>query len=315
MKTKRNVSIGKSLLQYGVYIAFVIIVLVLGMMSKNFFTISNLLNVLRQVSFNGILALGMTFVIITGGIDLSVGSTVAMAGLIALSLSIEEKHIPLVVALAAGLGVGLLIGFINGVLIAKAKLAPFIVTLSTMTIVRGLALVYCNGRPITRPSDGYSFIGQGYLFGISIPIYVYVVLIIICVILLHFNIFGRHVLAVGGNEDAARASGLKTDRIKIEVYMLSGLFSAVVGIVLSSRANAASPISGEGYELNAIAASVIGGVSMTGGIGAIYGTVIGAMIIGVLSNGLDLLNVSSYYQQIIKGLIILVAVLMDKKSK
>ena len=140
-------------------------------------------------------------------------------------------------------------------------------------------------------------------------------LIIICVILLHFNIFGRHVLAVGGNEDAARASGLKTDRIKIEVYMLSGLFSAVVGIVLSSRANAASPISGEGYELNAIAASVIGGVSMTGGIGAIYGTVIGAMIIGVLSNGLDLLNVSSYYQQIIKGLIILVAVLMDKKSK
>jgi ribose/xylose/arabinose/galactoside ABC-type transport system permease subunit len=303
-------------LRYGIYIAFIIIFAILGILSDKFLTLANMMNVIRQVSFNGILALGMTFVIITGGIDLSVGSTLAMSGLVALSFSVQDQNpLPLWLAISIGLLVAVLIGAINGVLVAKFKLAPFIATLSTMTIVRGAALVYSSGRPITNPTDAYSVIGQGYLLGVSIPIIIFMVLIVICILLLHFSRFGRHVLAVGGNELASNASGLSVDRIKIAVYSFSGLLSGIVGITLSSRANAASPISGQGYELDAIAASVIGGVSMSGGVGTVLGTIIGALIIGAISNGLDLLNVSSYYQQIIKGLIILIAVLMDRKGK
>jgi ribose/xylose/arabinose/galactoside ABC-type transport system permease subunit len=302
--------------RYGIYFAFVIIFAILGITSDKFLSLANMMNVIRQVSFNGILALGMTFVIITGGIDLSVGSTLAISGLVTLSVSVKNNNpLPIFLAVLIGLLVAILIGTINGVLVAKFKLAPFIATLSTMTIVRGAALVYCDGRPITNPTEAYATIGQGYLLGVSIPIIIFIVLIIICVLLLHFSRFGRHVLAVGGNEQAAKASGISTDRIKIVVYLLSGLLSGIVGITLSSRANAASPISGEGYELDAIAAAVIGGVSMSGGVGSILGTIIGALIIGAISNGLDLLNVSSYYQQIIKGLIILIAVLMDRKGK
>jgi ribose/xylose/arabinose/galactoside ABC-type transport system permease subunit len=274
------------------------------------------MNVMRQVSFNGILALGMTFVIITGGIDLSVGSTLAFAGLVSMSFSVQGNNpLPLIVAVLIGLVVAAIIGFMNGVLISKFKLAPFIVTLSTMTIIRGLCLVYSNGRPVINPTDEFSVIGQGYIGNISIPVVIFIILIAISILLLHFSRFGRHVLAVGGNEVAAKASGLNVNKIKILVYTLSGFFAGIVGITLAARSNAASPITGVGYELDAIAASVIGGASMVGGTGTILGTVIGAFIIGVISNGLDLLNVSSYYQQIIKGVIILVAVMMDSKGK
>jgi ribose/xylose/arabinose/galactoside ABC-type transport system permease subunit len=302
--------------RYGIYIAFIVIFIILGVLSDNFLSFNNIMNVIRQVSFNGILALGMTFVIITGGIDLTVGSTLALAGLVATSFSVADNNPkPLIVALLIGLGVATIIGLINGVLVAKFKVAPFIATLATMTIVRGTCLVYCDGRPIINPTKEFSVIGQGYIGKISIPVIIFIVLIVLCIYLLHFSRFGRHVIAVGGNEIAAKASGLNIGKIKILVYTLSGLLAGIVGITLASRANAASPISGEGYELNAIAASVIGGVSMSGGVGTIIGTVVGAMIIGVISNGLDLLNVSSYYQQIIKGIIILVAVLMDRKGK
>jgi len=316
LKKKGSNNIKQIMSKFGIYIAFVVIIFILGVFAENFFTIDNIMNLVRQISFNGILALGMTFVIITGGIDLSVGSTLAFAGLVATSLSVADKNPqPLIIALVIGMSVGLLIGLINGIVIAKFKIQPFIMTLAMMTIIRGLCLVYCDGRPIINPTESYSVIGQGQLGIVGIPIIIFIVITAICVYLLHFSKFGRHVLAVGGNESAARASGLSVEKIKILVYGFSGLLAAIVGITLSSRANAASPIAGEGYELNAIAAAVIGGVSMSGGVGTIASTIVGSFIIGAIGNGLDLLNVSSYYQQIIYGLIIFAAVLIDRKTK
>jgi ribose/xylose/arabinose/galactoside ABC-type transport system permease subunit len=313
---KRNNKLKIAFSKFGIYFAFLGIFIIIGILSQRFLSFDNIMNVMRQVSFNGILALGMTFVIITGGIDLSVGSTLAFAGLVSMSFSVQGNNpLPLIVAVLIGLVVAAIIGFMNGVLISKFKLAPFIVTLSTMTIIRGLCLVYSNGRPVINPTDEFSVIGQGYIGNISIPVVIFIILIAISILLLHFSRFGRHVLAVGGNEVAAKASGLNVNKIKILVYTLSGFFAGIVGITLAARSNAASPITGVGYELDAIAASVIGGASMVGGTGTILGTVIGAFIIGVISNGLDLLNVSSYYQQIIKGVIILVAVMMDSKGK
>jgi ribose/xylose/arabinose/galactoside ABC-type transport system permease subunit len=315
-KLTDNGNIKTAFSKYGIYIAFFVIFIILSVLSNNFLSFNNILNVLRQVSFNGILALGMTFVIITGGIDLSVGSTLAFAGLVSMNFSVQDQNpLPLILAVLIGMAMGAIIGFANGIFVSKFKLAPFIATLSTMTIVRGMCLVFSNGRPIINPTEEFSMIGQGYIGSISIPVIIFIVLIVVCVLLLHYSRYGRHVLAIGGNEVAAKASGLNVAKIKISVYTLSGLFAGIVGITIASRSNAASPITGEGYELDAIAACVIGGVSMSGGVGTILGTVIGALIIGIISNGLDLLNVSSYYQQIIKGLIILVAVLLDRKGK
>ena len=315
-RTEKMIGRGNLFSKYGIYIALVAIFIVLGIMTPSFLTFDNVMNVFRQVSFNGILALGMTFVIITGGIDLSVGSILAMASLVAMSFSVQDNNpLPIGLAVAFGLAVATLIGVANGILVAKCKLAPFIATLSTMTIVRGACLVYSDGRPVINPTEEYSIIGQGYIGPVGIPVVIFIVLIAACVILLHFSKYGRHVMAVGGNEIAAKASGLNVGKIKISVYALSGLLAGIVGITISSRSNAASPISGEGYELDAIAAAVIGGVSMVGGVGTISGTIVGAFIIGIITNGLDILNVSSYYQQIIKGIIILVAVLIDRKGK
>jgi ribose/xylose/arabinose/galactoside ABC-type transport system permease subunit len=302
--------------KYGIFIAFLVLVLIISMLTDRFFTVNNLLNVIRQVSFNGILAIGLTFVIITGGIDLSVGSVVAISAVVSASFAVDGKaSVPMLVAIIIGLLVGILCGFINGFLITKGKLAPFIVTMGMMTIARGASLVYTSGRPITSLTESYQQIGSGYLFGIPVPIYIFLLVVVISYFLLNFTTFGRHVYAVGGNEKAAKASGLNTYRIKTMVYIISGILAALVGMVLSARVNSASPIWGEGYELDAIAAAVIGGTSLSGGIGNILGTVVGALIIGIISNGLDIMNVSPYFQQIIKGLIIVVAVLIDRKGK
>jgi len=223
--------------------------------------------------------------------------------------------IPLFPAILMGLLVSAACGLASGLLITKRRLEPFIVTMGMMTIVRGIAMVYVNGRPITNFTEEFKVVGGGYVGPIPIPIIIFAVVIVISILLLNFLTFGRHVKSVGGNEAAAKAAGLSVDGIKIKVYVLSAVLSGLAGIALASRVNAAQSIFGEGYELDAIAAAVIGGTSMSGGVGTIWGTIIGTLIIGIITNGLDLLNVSAYYQMIAKGVIILVAVLLDRKQK
>jgi ribose/xylose/arabinose/galactoside ABC-type transport system permease subunit len=304
------------LTKYGIILALLVICTILSILTDRFLTVNNLLNVIRQVSFNGILAVGMTFVIIAGGIDLSVGSVLALSGAITASFVVDGKQIfPLIIALLIGLAAAALCGSVNGFLVTKGKLAPFIATMGIMTIVRGSTLVYTNGRPITSLTKTFRLIGGGYLFGIPVPVIIFLVIVIIAYIILNHTKFGRYVYAVGGNEMSAKASGINVRKIKFLVFVISGTLAGWVGIVLSSRINSASPIWGIGYELDAIAAAVIGGTSLSGGIGNIWGTVVGALIIGIISNGLDIMNVSPYYQQIIKGIIIVIAVLLDRKDK
>jgi ribose/xylose/arabinose/galactoside ABC-type transport system permease subunit len=304
----------KVLGKYGIYFAFALLVIVMGIISPPFFNPSNIINILRQTSVNGIIAVGMTMVIITGGIDLSVGSLLALSAVIATSFA-HPGQWPVVVPVSLGLFVGLAGGTLNGLLIAKKRIAPFIVTLGMMTAARGLALVYTNGRPVINLSDSYNRIGGGYWAGVPVPVWIFIAVLLIGAFVLHYTRFGRYVFAVGGNELAARVSGINTNRIKISVYALTGALAGLAGVVLSSRVMSGSASTGQGYELDAIAAVVIGGTSLSGGVGTIAGTITGALIIGVMNNGLDLMNVSSYWQQIVKGLIIVLAVMLDKKKK
>jgi inositol transport system permease protein len=273
-------------------------------------TVSNLTIVVNQVSINALLAFGVTFVIITGGIDLSLGSMVAVTGVVAALFAHPDAY-PLIVPLVMALGAGLMIGGFNGLVITKSKVPPFIVTLGTMTIGRGLALILSKGKPVSNLSDTFNFIGGGQVFGIPFPIIILIVVFILCSLLLHKTIWGRYMYAVGGNEQAARASGLPVEKIKMMVYILSGVLAGLAGIVLTSRITTGQPNAGQGFELDAIAAAIIGGTSTSGGSGTMTGTLIGALLIGVISNGLDLLNVTSYYQQVVMGIIIIGAVVLD----
>jgi ribose/xylose/arabinose/galactoside ABC-type transport system permease subunit len=221
---------------------------------------------------------------------------------------------PVIVPVLFGLLTGAFCGFVNGFIIARRKIAPFIVTLGMMTIARGAALVYTDGRPVIGLSDQYNTIGGSYLLGIPVPVVIFIVIVASGWFLLSRTVFGRHVYATGGNKTAAELSGIITGRVIVWVYTLAGLLAGLAGIVLSSRVMSGSPSTGQGYELDAIAAVVIGGTRLTGGVGTIFGTIIGALIIGVMNNGLDLLNVSSYWQQILKGIIIVVAVVLERRS-
>ena len=299
-----------ALRQYGIFLAFLLISCFLSYASSQFLTVSNWTIIITQVSINALLAFGVTFVIITGGIDLSVGSIVAVAGVVAALLA-SQPDLPLFVSIFGGLLAGLVFGLLNGFIITKSKIAPFIVTLGIMTIGRGLALILSKGRPISNLSDSFNFIGGGNIFGIPFPIIVLVIVFIISYLLLKNTVFGRYVYAIGGNEQAAWASGINVNKIKMAVYALCGTLAGLAGILLTSRITTGQPNAGAGFELDAIAAAIIGGTSTTGGIGTISGTLIGALLIGVINNGLDLLNVSSYYQQVIMGAIIIGAVLLD----
>lgn len=298
-------------------IGLVVFSLIVSLINERFLTSGNILNVLRQTSINSIIAAGMSFVIITGGIDLSVGSTLALSGAVAATLF--AMGINPVFALLGALAVGAGIGFINGIAIAKGKLQPFIVTLATMTIFRGATMVFTDGKPISagfeKNSEVLAYIGNGYLFGVPFPIILMIVVFAIGFFILTQTTFGRYVYALGGNEDATKLSGVNTDRVKILVYTISGFLAAVAGIIITARLSSAQPTAGSGYELDAIAAVVLGGTSLAGGVGSILGTVTGALIIGVLNNALNLMNVSSYYQLLAKGVVILIAVLIDRKSK
>ncbi|MCC6286848.1 MAG: ribose ABC transporter permease [Chitinophagaceae bacterium] len=299
--------------KYGILIALLVICIVLSIATPYFFTVQNLVIVLRQVSINGILAIGVTFVIIAGGIDLSLGSVIALTGVIAAGFAHPNTY-PVMMPVLVGLSAGVLIGTINGLTITIGKVAPFIVTLGMMTIARGLALVLSNGRPVTNLSPSFNFIGGGDVLHIPVPILLFALVILISSVILKYTRIGRYIYAVGGNENAAKASGIRVNRVKLFAYIMCSGLAALAGIVLASRITTGQPNAGIAYELDAIAAVVIGGTSLLGGRGSIAGTVIGVLIIGVINNGLDLLNVSSYYQQIIKGIIIIGAVLLDRKN-
>ena len=300
----------KTLGQYGIFVAFVVICLILSLITPQFLTVSNLTIIVTQVSINALLAFGVTFVIITGGIDLSLGSIVAVAGIATATLAHPDGY-PVLVPILAGLLAGLGIGAVNGLIITKSKVPPFIVTLGMMTIGRGLALILSKGRPVSNLSDSFNFIGSGAVLGVPFPIIILIATFAVCAMVLKKTVLGRYMYAVGGNEQAAQAAGIQVNKVKMTVYTICGGLAALAGILLTSRIATGQPNAGVGFELDAIAAAIIGGASTKGGVGTMTGTLVGALLIAVINNGLDLLNVTSYYQQVVMGLIIIGAVLLD----
>lgn len=311
LKTSSKEMLGK----LGPLLGLFLIVIVITILNPSFMTTDNILNILRQVSISALIAFGMTFVILTGGIDLSVGSTLALTGAVAATML--ASGIDPVLTILAALLLGAILGAVNGVIIAKGKVAPFIATLATMTIYRGLTLVYTDGRPVSDLGNEITFqmLGKGYFFGIPVPVCTMILAFIALYVIMHKTTFGRRVYAVGGNEAASKLSGINVDRVKIAVYSLTGMLAALSALILTSRLNSAQPTAGTSYELDAIAAVVLGGTSLTGGKGRIFGTLVGALIIGVLNNGLNLIGVSSFFRQVVKGIVILIAVLIDRKKQ
>ncbi len=326
-KSKKN--IGALVGEYGAFIALVLLVIVISIVSPEFRTASNFLNLLRQASFNGLIAFGMTCVILSDGIDLSVGSTFALSAIICAELIVGG--VPTGLAMLISLVVGTVLGVISGVLVTKGRLQPFIATLITMTAYRGLSMIITDGKPISRlvasiETEGGQFlfkaVGKGNLeFGpktnpwFSIPIPVIILLIALAVFwfVLHKTTFGRKIYATGSNAKCANLVGVNTSKTKIAVYAISGFMAALAGLIMISRLDSAQPTLGDGFELDAIAAVALGGTSMSGGRGKIIGTFAGVLIIAVLNNGLNILGVGSYYQEVIKAIVILVAVLSDRK--
>ena len=304
----------KSLIsEYFIFVIFIIIVIGLTILKPSFITPSNLVNILKQVSINGILAFGMMFVIISGGFDMSVGSTVAFSGILAAMLG--QGNNPLILALIAALLAGLGVGLINGVGVAVGELPPFIMTLGTMTAVRGLALLASNGKPVIGMSEPYKAIAAGSIAGIPMLAVFLIIVIIICSFVLAKTVYGRRVYACGGNLQAAKVAGINTTAIRISTFAIAGFLAGLCGFLMTSRVTIGQPTAAESYEMDAITACVVGGVSMTGGVGKPWGVVVGTLLITVIANGLDILGVSSHWQKIVKGLIIVLAVLIDVKGK
>ena len=308
----RGRALGRFLSRYGILISFLILFVILSFAHPNFLSTGNITNVLRQVSINGILAIGMTFVILTGGIDLSVGSTLAVAGVVAGSLVTGGDPFNPAVAFLAAIAVGGLVGTVNGTLVARFGVPAFVATLGMLSMARGATLLYSDGRPIPNLSPAFRWLGQGFIAGVPVPVIIFLAVFVVAWIVLRFTVYGRWVYAVGGNVKSARTAGIPTRSVIFSVYLLMGALAGLAGAILTARTTSALPQAGLGYELDAIAAVVIGGTSLTGGLGSVGYTLIGALIIGIISNGLDLMGVSSYYQQVIKGAIIVVAVLVDR---
>lgn len=317
-KTTATAGVGNAVKIYfkenlGIIVAFLVLCVFLSVFPKtsgSFFTRQNIFNVLRQISTNLFLACGMTMVIILGGIDLSVGSIIALSGCISAGC-VARYNLPLPIALLMGLLVGLLVGMFNGAVISKTTIPAFIVTLATMNIVKGLAYVYTGGSPVRVVTKEWQFLGAGYVGIFPTPVVILVIVLIITAIIMNKTKMGRHMYAVGGNQQAAEFSGIKVEKVKFFVHAFSGLMAGLAGIVLASRMYSGQPTAGDGAEMDAIAAVVVGGTSMAGGSGKIGGTIIGGLIIGVLNNGLNLLNVNSFWQYVVKGVVILLAVFLD----
>jgi inositol transport system permease protein len=308
--------------KYGIFLIFAVMILAASILSPAFLSGTNLINIVRQMSIVGLIALGVTGVIVSAGIDLSSGSVVGLTAVVAASLAQDPEysaafypglHLPFIVPVLAACVVGALVGLINGSLVAKARIPPFIATLGTYTAIRGVANLYTGGRPISNLTDEYNFIGQGDVFGLPVPIIILVVMATVTHILYAHTKFGKYIYAIGGNEQAARVSGINASRYKMLIYVYASFLAGLAGLVVSSRIGSGQPGLGVGYELDAIAAAVIGGTSLSaGGIGTVAGTIVGALIIGVLNNTLDLMNVSAFWQQIVKGCIIVGAVILDQ---
>ena len=317
-KTPATAGVGNAVKIYfkenlGIIVAFLVLCVFLSVFPKtsgSFFTRQNIFNVLRQISTNLFLACGMTMVIILGGIDLSVGSIIALSGCISAGC-VARYNLPLPIALLMGLLVGLLVGMFNGAVISKTTIPAFIVTLATMNIAKGLAYVYTGGSPVRVVTKEWQFLGAGYVGIFPTPVVILVIVLIITAIIMNKTKMGRHMYAVGGNQQAAEFSGIKVEKVKFFVHAFSGLMAGLAGIVLASRMYSGQPTAGDGAEMDAIAAVVVGGTSMAGGSGKIGGTIIGGLIIGVLNNGLNLLNVKSFWQYVVKGVVILLAVFLD----
>jgi inositol transport system permease protein len=320
-----RISINDLMRKYGIFLIFLGMVILASIASPAFLTKINLINIVRQISVIGLIALGVTGVIVTAGIDLSSGSVVGVSCVVAATFSQVTTGArvlypdlagnPVYVAVIAGCLVGMAAGLINGFLIAKTRIPPFIATLGMFSAARGAAMLFTAGRPISNLKDDYNFIGQGDIAGFPIPILILVVMAVVTHILYSRTKFGKYIYAIGGNEQAARVSGINVAKFKLLIYVYAGFLAALGGIVVSSRIGSGQPGLGVGYEFDAITAAVIGGASLSaGGIGSIPGTIIGALIIGVLNNILDLTNVSAYFQQIIKGAIIVGAVILDQQK-
>ena len=308
---KKTIDYKQLLKNNGILIVFLLICVVLSFLSPYFFTTNNILNIIRQTSIYGIIAVGMTFVILTGGIDLSVGSILALSGAIAAGMMKNQGSAPLVAALVAIL-VGAGIGLINGLLVTVGKIAPFVVTLGMVTIARGLTLIYTKGYPISGFSPEFRYLGGGYILGIPVPVIVFIAMVALAWFILNHTRLGRYTYAIGGNEETVKLSGINVKFYKSMVYVIVGIMSSLSALILSARLNSAEAVAGQGYELDVIAAVVIGGTSLSGGCGSIIGTLIGALLIGTINNGMNLLGISPYFQQVVKGALIIGAVILDR---
>ena len=298
--------------RFGLLLVILLVGMGLSLATDTFLSVANFTNVARQISINGILAVGVTFVLLTAGVDLSLGSVVALSGVACATFAHPGEH-TVFVPIAVGLLTGAACGLLNGVLVTRGGVAPFIVTLGMMTIARGLALIFSGGRPVADMSNEMTALA-GDIWGIPIPVLCFAgVAIAAWFFLMNFRL-GRHIYAVGGNENAARAAGVPVERVKLFAYGLCGLLTGLAGVVLAARITTGQPNAGQAYELDAIAAVVIGGTSLAGGVGTITGTLLGVLLIGVINNGLDLMGVSSYYQAVIKGVIIVGAVWLDRRQ-
>jgi ribose transport system permease protein len=302
--------IRRILRSYGILIAFLFICVVMTVLSPVFLTVTNVMNIIRQSSIYGIMAIGMTFVILTAGIDLSVGSLLAISGAIAAGAVKAGLGLELTVPIA--LAIGLACGLVNGVIITAGRITPFVVTLGMMSIARGLTLIYTQGYPISGFQGGFRFIGGGDIFAVPFPIVLFILTTVIAWLILTQTRLGRYTYAIGGNEETVKLSGINSNIYKTIVYMISGITAAISALILTSRLNSAEPVAGTGYELDVIAAVVIGGTSLMGGRGSVWGTLIGALLIGVINNGMNLLGISAYFQLVVKGVIIIGAVLLDR---
>lgn len=318
---KKNISLNNNNSAMKPLVALLLMIIAMMFLSDHFATSDNLFNVLRQVSVNVCISVGMTMVILTGGIDLSVGSILALSGAVAAGLTRDGLAFPsmdLFVGITfwggilAALLIGAILGMINGVMITTFKVPPFIATLGMLTIARGLTMLYTGGFPITGLGKGFEYVGTGWFLGIPMPVWIALIVVVVFAFVMRHTIFGRHIYAIGGNERASEISGIKVNKVKLLVYTLAGTLAGLAGLLVTARLDSAQPNAGASYELDSIAAVVIGGTSLSGGKGSIVGTIIGALIIGVLNNGLVLLGVSPFWQQVIKGIVILAAVILDK---
>lgn len=303
---------GLSLKKHGVLIAFLFISIIISFTTPGFFTHTNLLNIMRQSAIVGLMAIGTTYVIIGGDFDISIGSILALTAAMALGF---QSYVPWPVAVLIALLVGALIGYVNGFLTAKVRIVGIIVTLGTMTIVRGLTYLYTGGYPIVGSSEGFKFIGSGYIGFVPFPIILWIIMVIIWQFVLSKTKLGRYTLSIGGNKEAARLSGVPVDSYKIKTFVIGGLMAAMGGIVYASRLNSVSPLAGGGYELDAIAATVIGGSSVSGGEGSVAGTLVGVLLLMVISNVFNLLGIHTSLQHVIKGAVILAVVGFDSYTR